>query len=102
MLATLRQALLAQGFTQIHSYNTGTSIAKTDFEEGKFIPKQVFIFSERRLEHIPGAAVIESGMYACIYLDNYDDEIACAEKLLRFCRDNHYIIAGDYVCEVLT
>lgn len=102
VLATLRQALLSQGFTQIHSYNTGTSIAKTDFEEGKFIPKQVFIFSERRLEHSPGAAVIESGMYACIYLDNYDDEIACAEKLLRFCRDNHYIIAGDYVCEVLT
>ena len=48
------------------------------------------------------ASVVDSGMYACIYLDHYDDEIACAGKLLAFCRNNGYRIAGDYLCEVLT
>lgn len=41
-------------------------------------------------------------MFACVYLDNYDDEIPCARKLLRFCKENHYHIHGDYICEVLT
>lgn len=103
VLMTLRKELMEQSFPQIHSYNTGTSIAKADFEQEYFRPKQVFIFSDKRLnENRPGSAIIESGMYACIYLDNYDDEISYAKKLLRFCKENRYIISGDYICEVMT
>ena len=44
-----------------------------------------------------------TGTISLEYIDQrYIWAIPCAEKLLRFCRDNHYIIAGDYVCEVLT
>ena len=39
---------------------------------------------------------------ACIYLDNYDDEPRYAERLLDFCREHGYTVAGDYICEVLT
>ena len=41
-------------------------------------------------------------MYACVYLDNYDDEIAYARQLREFCRDQGSGIAGDYICEVMT
>ena len=41
-------------------------------------------------------------MYACTYLDNYDDEIDCARKLKQYCEQNRYTIAGDYICEVMT
>lgn len=41
-------------------------------------------------------------MYACIYLDNYDDEVGYAGQLLDRCRDMGYRISGDYICEVMT
>ena len=41
-------------------------------------------------------------MFACIYLDKYDDELEYAKRLKEFCEENHYQIAGDYICEVLT
>lgn len=64
---------------------------------------RVFIFTDQHAQAYGlTASVVDSGMYACIYLDHYDDEIACAGKLLAFCRNNGYRIAGDYLCEVLT
>ena len=94
-LTNLRKALLEKNCPQIHSYNTGTSITRENFARAHFVADRVFIFIDQH-------AQAYSGMYACIYLDHYDDEIACAGKLLAFCRNNGYRIAGDYLCEVLT
>ena len=41
-------------------------------------------------------------MYACIYLDGFDDEMTYAGKLKDYCRQNGYDLTGDYLCEVLT
>ena len=41
-------------------------------------------------------------MYACIYVDGFDAETACAEKLLAYCRAHGYILHGDYICEEMT
>lgn len=41
-------------------------------------------------------------MYACVYLDNYDEEIDYLSQLLTFCQENEYEINGDYICEVLS
>lgn len=102
-LTTLRKALLAKNCPQIHSYNTGTSITRENFARGHFVADRVFIFTDQHAQAYGlTASVVDSGMYACIYLDHYDDEIACAGKLLAFCRNNGYRIAGDYLCEVLT
>lgn len=101
-LSRLRQTLIEHSFGQIHSYNAGTSIQQADFEQARFVPAQVFIFTGSRSTSSGYTAILDSGMYACIYLDNFDDEIACAQRLLDFCRMNHYRIAGDYVCEVMT
>ena len=102
-LTNLRKALLAKNCPQIHSYNTGTSITRENFARGHFVADRVFIFTDQHAQTCGlTASVVDSGMYACIYLDHYDDEIACAGKLLAFCRNNGYRIAGDYLCEVLT
>lgn len=101
-LADMRRKLIDLGFRQVHSYNVGTTIPHADFEQEHFAPGQYFIFLSPRDGHIPGATVLDSGMYACIYLDNFDDEIDCARRLLQFCREKGYGICGDYLCEVLT
>ncbi len=99
----LRRELLNAGIPQVHSYNLGTSILQKNFEQGKFIADRVFIFSDRRiLERTGDISTVESGMFACIYLDDYDDEIDFGKRLLDFCNENSYIICGDYICEELT
>lgn len=45
---------------------------------------------------------IESGMYACIYLDDFNQEQDYAKRLFNYCNENKYQICGDYLCEVLT
>ena len=102
-LMDLRRALLKKNCPQIHSYNTGTSITRENFAQGRFVADRVFIFTDQQAQACGlTASVVDSGMYACIYLDHYDDEIACAGKLLAFCRNNGCRVAGDYLCEVLT
>ena len=99
----LRTHLIERNLPQILSYSMGTSVRQQDFEEERFIPDQVFIFGDRQLqEYGDNTRILDSGMYACIYLDNFDDEIKCAKALLEYCRENSYTIAGDYICEELT
>lgn len=103
LLRELRLKLEEHGFQQIHSYNIGTSITREDFEAGRFTASRIFIFASHR-DRAGGVSLqtVESGMYACVYLDNFDDEIACAQKLRDYCRKNGYHISGDYICEVMT
>ena len=99
----LRTGLMEKGLPQILSYNLGTSILLSDFEAGRFIPDQVFIFGDRHLQDYGDAIrVLDSGMYACIYLDSFDEEISAALKLKEYCRDQGYALTGDYICEELT
>ena len=102
-LLYLRQALMERGLLHIHSYPTGTSIAEENFAAERFEAKNVFAFVDHRdLESFRDATILDSGMYACIYLDHYDDEIDGARRLLGACRSNGWHICGDYICEVLT
>ena len=102
-LLCLRKELMDKGIPQILTYSIGTSIRKDDYEEGLFKADRVFIFADKALEdyHL-SMDIIDSGMYACIYLDSYDKEIEGAQMLLGHCRDEGLIISGDYICEVLT
>lgn len=100
--AQLRQQLIGRGFRQVHTYNVGTTIRQGDFEAARYLPEQVFVFLSARDALPADAQTLDSGMYACIYLDNFDDEIPCAQRLLTFCKEKGYRIAGDYICEVMT
>lgn len=101
-LADMRRRLMEHGFGHVHSYNVGTTIPQADFEAGRFVPGHLFILLSAHDRHRPGVTTVDSGMYACIYLDDFDDEIACARRLLAYCAEMGYAICGDYFCEVLT
>ena len=99
----LRRELMKRNLPQLLSYSLGTSVKRDDFVRGALVADKVFIFGDKHLrDYGENIEVIESGMFACIYLDSFDDEIPCARQLLAYCRQNRYQIAGDYVCEVMT
>ena len=103
VLRELRLRLEERGFQQIHSYNIGTSILREDFLNDRFTADRIFIFSSARDQsELAPLQVVESGMYACVYLDNYDDEVRYARLLHEHCREQGYRVSGDYICEVMT
>lgn len=103
IVMSLRRKLYSAGITQVHSYNLGTSIKKENYENGNYIADKAFIFSDKRiLEHPGEISIVDSGMFACIYLDDYDKETEYGNELLNFCKKMGYAIAGDYICEELT
>jgi DNA-binding transcriptional MerR regulator len=99
----LRTHLMDKELPQLLSYSLGTSVKQEDFTAGRFVPDKVFIFGDKHLEDYSSSIlVLDSGMYCCIYLDNFDDEIPYAHKLLAHCSEQGYQICGDYICEELT
>lgn len=102
-LVLLRKALMERGFLQAHSYNVGTSIDKDDFVNGRFVPKDTFVFvGYRDNRDLPDAFAVDSGMYACVYLDSFDNELDFAKKLLSYCNEQKWTVCGDYFCEIMT
>lgn len=101
-LAGFRRALAEKGLPQVHSYNVATTITSADFAEEKYVPDRFYAFLGPQDINRPDAEVLDSGMYACIYLDSFDREIESAGRLRDICRENGYRICGDYICEVLT
>lgn len=102
-LTNLRNDLLNNGFSYIHTYNVGTSIKKDNYDSLKFVADEIFIFVEnQQYKNRNDIKIIESGMYACIYVEDYDEEEECAKILKKYCDDNNYVICGDYICEVIT
>lgn len=98
----LREALIQKGVVQVHSYNILTSIKKKDYLNDDYIPDKLFVVVDSNFEFIKETSIIDSGMYACIYLDDFYEEINYAKKLKEYCNTNNYKINGDYICEVMT
>ncbi|WP_207727357.1 MerR family transcriptional regulator [Clostridium vitabionis] len=102
-LTELRNALIQNHIPKIHTYSIGTSILRKDFEERRFAVDQVFILGDYTLYKTRNdLRIVDAGMYACIYADNYDEEVSYANRLFAYCREHHYRFSGDYICEVLS
>lgn len=102
VLCELREKMIEKGVPPVYYYSVGTSMLKEDFEHLRFRAHEIFAFVD---DHFPARSetrTLESGMYACIYLSSYEDEMPYAEKLLAFCEQHGYQPSGDYVCEVMT
>lgn len=103
VLVDLRKNLQKQGISQIHTYSVGTSIAQENIKNGKLIADKVFIFADKHFKDLGfECSFVDSGMYACIYTDDYNKEIEFVSMLLDYCKEHGYGIDGDYICEVLT
>ena len=99
----LRRDLMKRNLPQLLSYSLGTSVKRDDFVRGALVADKVFIFGDKHLrDYGANIEVIESGMFACIYLDSFDEEAAGAARLLEYCRANRFVVNGDYLCEEMT
>lgn len=102
-LCHLRRELLSSGFTHVQSYSVGTSIKLENFKSYILKPEKLFVFLDHRTSLLhPSSIILDSSMYACIYVDSFSDEAECAKKLLDYCNSNGYTISGDYICEVMS
>lgn len=102
ILADLKGTIVDQALPQIYYCNAGTILSMENFQNKRFVSDEIFVFVDDRFPENPSVRRIDSGMYACIYLDSFDDEPEYAGRLLDYCNSHHYTICGDYICEVLT
>lgn len=99
----LRRELMRRNVPQLLSYSLGTSVKREDFAQQTLAADKIFIFGDKNLrDYGENFQVIESGMFACIYLDDFDQEAEGARKLLEYCQANRYTPSGDYLCEEMT
>lgn len=102
VLSELKNHMMACNLPKAYYYHVGTTLKQEDFLQQRFAADEVFAFVDSHFPAMPEIRTLESGMYACIYLSSYDEEIPYAKRLLEFCQSNGYRICGDYICEVLT
>lgn len=102
ILGQLKNDIIEHHLPQIYYCNAGTILSRENFLEQKLVSHEIFVFVDDDFPADDSVRRIDSGMYACIYLDNFDDEPEYAGRLLKYCRDNSYQVCGDYICEVLT
>ena len=102
VLNDLKTNLINNHLPQVYYCNVGSNIKKDDYINNNYKSSEVFIFVDDIFPNSENIKVLESGMYACIYLDNFDEEVEYGKKLLTYCKENNYQINGDYICEVIT
>ena len=99
----LRRELMRRNVPQLLSYSLGTSVKREDFQRQILTADKIFIFGDKHLrDYGENFQVIESGMFACLYLDDFDQEAEGARKLQPYCQANRYSPSGDYLCEEMT
>ena len=99
----LRRELMRRNVPQLLSYSLGTSVKREDFQRQVLTADKIFIFGDKHLrDYGENFQVIESGMFACLDLDDFDQEAEGARKLLAYCQANRYTPSGDYLCEEMT
>ena len=102
ILNQLKNDLLKHHYPQIYYCNAGTFLKKEDFIRQNFVSHEIFVFVDDHFPKKEDIKIIENGMYACIYLDDFHKEVDYAKKLLHYCQENNFNICGDYICEVMS
>lgn len=102
ILNDLKRTLVEKALPQIYYCNAGTILPMEKFLNKEFVSHEIFVFVDDQFPENDSLKRLDSGMYACIYLDSFEEEETYACRLLEYCKQHHYTICGDYICEVLT
>ena len=101
MLRELKTSLIDKNLSSNYFSNLGTIIRKSKLEEGKLYSDEVFAFVDES-EGLPDALeVIPGGTYVSLCSEDIFKEEEYAGQLLDYIKEHEYIIAGDYLCEVV-
>lgn len=102
ILEDLKENIISQGLPQVYYCNAGTILPLQNFLERCLVSHEIFLFVDDAFPEHESVRRVDSGMYACIYLDSFEEEPEYAGRLLDYCQEHQYKICGDYLCEVLT
>lgn len=101
ILKEFKDQLLEEHLPQVYYCNVGTFLKRKRFLKQEFITHDIFIFVDEHFPKKESVQTLEGGMYACIYMDDFNNEKEYAGRLLKYCMENNYEVIGDYICEVL-
>ena len=101
VLNDLKEQLLKHRLSQVYFCNVGTFMKREDFLKDHYESHEIFIFVDDYFPLMNEVKTLDSGMYACIYLDHFDDEIEFGIRLRKYCKEHNFELVGDYICEVL-
>lgn len=99
ILKKLKNNLKEFNIPTVYYCNAGTIMSQKNFEKQHFYSDEIFIFADSEFPVNDNVYELDSGMYACIYTESFDEERLYAAKLLDYCHSNNLTICGDYICE---
>ena len=95
ILEELKENIIGQGLPQVYYCNAGTILPLKNFLKGEMVSHEIFLFVDEAFPEHQAVRRVDSGMYACIYLDRFDDEQEYAARLLAYCKEHRYVVCGD-------
>jgi DNA-binding transcriptional MerR regulator len=101
MLRELKRSLVHKHLSTHYFCNIGTIVRKHNIEKRVLYANEVFMFIDDEYDANDSVEIIPEGMYVSICAEDFHKEDELAERLLDYIQNNNYIIAGDYICEVV-
>lgn len=101
ILRNLKEDMIAHDISPFYFANAGTILKRENFMERNLYSTQIFVFVDREYVDENLITVIPASAYLCIYCDRFEKEKRYIERLLATIEEKHYVVTGDYICEVV-
>lgn len=102
ILRKFKRDLMLKQKAKLYFFNVGTRMKKTHFLNEEFISHELFVFVEEEDFPCQKLETIQSGLFLCIYCDNFDKEKEYIKRLRKKIKKENYEVVGDYICETIT
>ena len=125
ILRRLKARVALRGLPMAYFCNVGSIVRQADLEAGRMRSTEIFLLVDREFTvplgteegtEVSGPSPacsqdpdgpkesierVADGVFACVYFEGFEKELAFAEKLINYISVNNLRIAGDYLCEVV-
>lgn len=101
ILRNLKEDMAAHDISPFYFANAGTILRRENFMKRHLYSTEVFVFVDREYVDENLITMIPASPYLCIYCDRFEKEKEYIDRLLAAIEENHYTVAGDYICEVI-
>lgn len=101
LLRNLKEDMAARSISRFYFANAGTILRQDNFLRRQFFSTEVFVFVDPDYVDEELITEIPASYYLCIYCDRFSKEKEYIDRLLAAIEANHYLVTGDYICEVI-
>lgn len=102
LLRRVKEEIISESLPDISFFNVGTIWRREAFEKHDFVSTELFVFVDPADTPDVATEKVPEGLYLCLYCHSFEQETACAQKLMREIERLNYRVTGDYICEVLS